>query len=87
MGNKDSRQLGKTDVGASQLYLCTLATVHHELLATYFHHLHRRKMPKCWKCTATTKDMYLELTHSLQLFLTFVLENTFVTLQPKRVGT
>ena len=39
MRNKDGAHLGKVDMRAPELHLCSLATIHHEALATHLDEL------------------------------------------------
>ena len=60
MRNKDGAHLGKVDMRAPELHLCSLATIYHIALSPHLYELRGSIVFQGWQRTATPQYMYLK---------------------------
>ena len=60
VGDEDSVQLGEVDMRATELHLCTLATIYHIALSPHLYELRGSIVFQGWQRTATPQYMYLK---------------------------
>lgn len=66
MRNKYVGDLAAPDLVIDHLYLCTLATIHQEIVSIHCHHLAGRMAVKSWYCRIISKDSYSEHEAKIQ---------------------
>lgn len=88
MRDEDGIDLSKVYVGAAELHLSPLTTIHHKALATHLYDLGRSTMFEGGQRTATPQDSYFKRFHTkTPLLLALECIDALMVLQHEAVWT